>query len=928
MIKILHLKKSFGKHQVIDDLNIEFPDQGLVCLVGPSGCGKTTLLNIISCIDRSYSGEVLLNGVDLAKFSNQEAIDFRIHHLGYVFQNFNLIPLETGERNVSLVLDSSTNISKSFRNRKIRRLFKILKVMRLRKQKVINMSGGEKQRIAILRAIVNNPKVILCDEPTGALDEKNSLEIMQIIQQISVNSLVLVVTHDRALAEKYANKIVEMKDGKIVSQKMIQQKKVELAPIENSGKQIKHAKIPFDYKARYSIGKMKSKKVRTLISNIMLSLSLTGIGASFLLTNLITNRINKAFSELTNGNQIVMRLKNDSLNTYGDIFSAPESEVKKIANKYKEDIKGIGVNYLVNFEDFFKDQNEVYFVADGKRYLLKGYSARNFNEYKWYEKSFVTFPYSANLSKDDVVLGITYEDMSNLCFDFNIQRSYNALGQYLTKSNCQLNLMVANYDWVYDDEQIFNIVGIIQTTHPMLFHSDNLWNQYVFEEHMRIPSIEGGEQYAVWEMTKNYYIETYTDVTELEDKLFFDEDLHDFIFQKTNYDFNSILCNSTVNCRENRLYVYYSDINAIRTSDVKYLTEFYPDFNKYFFTSEFGYSSYASNLLNGFSKNFFVSLDSEKISDAIDADTTLGSKEDVSIDLPFGISGGSYLQSMDGSIKFSTKYQDLKEGRPPNNNAEIVISSGLASKLSNENVVGKGLQIASIKSETINFNNQLEKIYGRTSAVIVGIVDEKQEYLYHNNLWTISFFRDALEINPFTLIPTGVVFELDENMNCDQLISNIQKMFPTYTFSSPQSEILDSVGNVLDYAQVILLSFSIISLIISFLFLGTMVLLSINESKEEIKMFGYLGISNGQIRGLFRNQTLIRCLIAFLISCVELVLIENILTLALNKTLHVTNFTFSITLWPILVVFACSTIVPLLITQAILLVLSKRKSVE
>ena len=176
---------------------------------------------------------------------------------------------------------------------------------------------------------------------------------------------------------------------------------------------------------------------------------------------------------------------------------------------------------------------------------------------------------------------------------------------------------------------------------------------------------------------------------------------------------------------------------------MKYLTEFYPDLNRYYFTSEFGYSSYASNLLNGFSKNFFVSLDSEKISDAIDADTTLGSKEDVSIDLPFGISGGSYLQSMDGSIKFSTNYQDLKEGRPPNNNAEIVISSGLASKLSNENVVGQRLQIASIKSETINFNNQLEKTYGRTSAVIVGIVDEKQEYLYHNNLWTISFFRDA-----------------------------------------------------------------------------------------------------------------------------------------------------------------------------------------
>lgn len=928
MIKISNLNKSFGKHQVINDLNVDFPDYGLVSIVGPSGCGKTTLLNVIACIDTNVEGEILFEGVNVRSMTEQEKFDYRLHQVGYVFQNFNLIPLETGERNVSLALESSTSISKSFKKRKIKRLFKIFDIEYLRKQKVINMSGGEKQRIAILRAIVNSPKLILCDEPTGALDEKNSHEIMKILHQISVNSLVLVVSHDEQLVKKYADQIMYMKDGKITSKVINKVEKAELAPIETSGKKLKHAHVPFSFKTRYSVGKMRSKKIRTLISNFMMSLSLTGIGASFLLTSLVSKQINKAFTDLTNGNQIVMRLKNEALNPYGDIFSAPEKEVLKIANKYKEDIKVVGVSYLVNFEDFFKDRNEVFFIADGKRYLLNNYSARNFDEYKWYDKSFPTFPYSVDTDLDDVVLGMTYEEMSNLCYEFKIQRSFNGLGQFIAKATCQLNLIVENDDWEYDDEQIFNIVGIIQTSSPMLYHSNHLWNEYVFEEHMRFPTIEGGEQYAVWEMTKNYYLESNSPIDELQNKLLFDGDYFNYVFQKTNHEFNSVLCRSTENCGENRLYVYYSDINAIRRSDVSYLTEFYPGLSNYYFTSEYGYSSYASNLLNGFSKNFFVSLEKEKLDDAIDADTSLGNQTDVTIDLPFGISGGNYLQSLDGSIKFSTMLGNLVSGRGPNNNSEIVISSGLAKKLSKENVLGQRLYFAAVKNETININNQIEKKYGLGSAVIVGLVNEEQEYLYHSNLWTISFFRDKLEINPFSLIPNGVVFELEEKDNTDKLIKNIQRMFPSYDVSSPQSSILDSVGNVLDYAEVILLVFSIISLVISFLFLGTMVLLSINESKEEIKMFNCLGIGHGQVRSMFRNQTLIRCLIAFLISSIELVVIENVLTVALNKGLHVSKFTFSITLWPLLVVLICATILPILITQVILLVVSKRKKIE
>lgn len=928
MIKISHIKKCFCKKEIIHDLSLDLPDKGLMALIGPSGCGKTTLLNILSGLIPCDEGEIDIDGFDLLKAKEQEKLNYRLHDLGYVFQNFCLIPLETGERNVSLVLDSSTNISRKFRRHKIKRLFSLFNINYLRKQKVNLMSGGEKQRIAILRAVVNNPKIILCDEPTGALDEKNSYEIMEILRQISVNSLVLVVSHDKELMEKFADEIIQMKDGKIVKRTKNKSSKKNHPAIENSGKKVKRAHIPNEYKLRYSLDKIKSKKVRTVISNLMLSLSLTGIGVSFLLSNIVTNRINDAFSSLTNGQQIMMRMKNQPLNAYGDIFSAPEKEVINIKEKYNEDIKGVGVNYLANFEDFFKDRNEVSFVADGKSYLLSGYSARNFNEYKWYEKSIVTYPFSTEIGLDDVVLGISYEDMSNLCYEFKIQRNYTSLGRFVIESNSQLVLRLENGDWEYDDEQVFNIVGVVQSNHPMLYHSDHLWNQYVFEEHMRFPTIEGGEQYAVWEMHKNYFVEAKSDLETLQNKLLFDPDYHNFIFKKADHDFNSVLCKTTENCQENRLYVYYSDVNGIFTNDIDYISDFYHELSSYYFTSEFGYSSYASNLLNGFSKNLFVSLDIEKINDAIDADTSLGNSEEVSINLPDGICGGSYLQSLDGSIKFSTKYKTMIEGREPKNLSEIVISYGLAKKLTSKNVLGKRLQIAAVKSESINAQRQLEKNYSVSSAVIVGITSEEKDYLYHSNLWTISFFRDKLNLNTFNLIPTGVVFELDDNQNTQSYVENISRLFPRYDVTSPQSEIIKSTGNVLDYAKTILLAFSLISLAISLLFLGTMVILQINESKDEIKLFNYLGIGPGQVRSLFRFQTLIRSLIAFLISTLELILIENIVTFVLNNSLHINKFSFQISLFPIVIVLICSLIVPIIITQLILVIVSKRKKVE
>lgn len=373
MIEIEHLSKQYGNRLVLSDINLKLPDKGLIGIVGSSGSGKTTLLNSLAGLDREVQGRVLINGVDITKLKAQEMLDFRLHHIGYVFQNFNLLNLETGENNIRVVLDSSTNVSREFKKRKIRRLFAMFNSEHLRKMKVNKMSGGEKQRVAIMRAIVNKPSVVLCDEPTGALDQQNSKQIMEILQQISVNSLVLVVTHDAELIKKYADKMVEIWDGKITSKHLRKASKISKPAIEGTGQIVKHGRIPFSFKMRYAKNKMKSKKFRTIISNLMFSLSLTGIGCSFLLTSLVNKKMDEAFSDLVNGNQIVMSLKNESANTYSDVYSADEQSIQKIQKKYEDKIKGIGVSYFVNFEEFFQDGNNVYLNSELIVFLFQVY---------------------------------------------------------------------------------------------------------------------------------------------------------------------------------------------------------------------------------------------------------------------------------------------------------------------------------------------------------------------------------------------------------------------------------------------------------------------------------------------------------------------------------------------------------------------------
>lgn len=219
MIEVKHLKKHFGttqKIEVLHDLTVKFPEKGLVVLLGKSGSGKTTFLNIIGGLEKPSSGDILYEG-HLIKQNGLNFDMLRNRSLGYIFQNYHLLPNQSVYDNVALALRILGYKDEKEIEKRVLYTLRAVQMHHFRARIVSQLSGGQQQRVAIARALVKNPKVILADEPTGNLDSKHTYEIMHIIKKISEEKLVIWVSHERELVNHFADRIIEVKDGKILS---------------------------------------------------------------------------------------------------------------------------------------------------------------------------------------------------------------------------------------------------------------------------------------------------------------------------------------------------------------------------------------------------------------------------------------------------------------------------------------------------------------------------------------------------------------------------------------------------------------------------------------------------------------------------------------------------------------------------------------
>ncbi len=357
--------------QALKGIDITFRDSEFVSILGQSGCGKTTLLNIIGGLDQYTSGDLIINGRSTKKYKDSDWDTYRNHTIGFVFQSYNLIPHQSVLSNVELALTLS-GVSKSERRR---RAIEVLEKVGLGDQihkKPNQMSGGQMQRVAIARALVNNPDILLADEPTGALDSATSIQIMELLKEISKDRLIIMVTHNPELAEKYSSRIVRLLDGKVTDDTMPYEPTDGRVTENDKSKKEKRRKgmsMSFLTALSLSANNLMTKKGRTILTAFAGSIGIIGIALILALSSGFQSYIKRVEEDTLSSYPIAIQEEQVDYSSMMSAFmgqhvgDAAEKEDGKIysnniiSEMLNSMMSQVQVNNLADFKKFIEDKN-------------------------------------------------------------------------------------------------------------------------------------------------------------------------------------------------------------------------------------------------------------------------------------------------------------------------------------------------------------------------------------------------------------------------------------------------------------------------------------------------------------------------------------------------------------------------------------------
>lgn len=488
MLKLKKVCKYYqvGKNKklVLDNITLDFKDRELVFILGASGSGKSTLLNIIGGNLRCDSGDIWLDGDCVSNYNEHELDRYRSTIIGNIFQDYNLIDYMNVTENVML------GYTGGMTKKEIATLFKQLGIYDKRYEKVVNLSGGEKQRVAIARALVNNPDIILADEPTGALDSKNGMQVMDILKSLAYNKLVIVVSHDHYLANKYASRIINICDGKC---------SYEIIPGNSSiVKNDRENKSKFWAIIKFAIKSLWLKKIRTLFTIMAISLGVISMALVTNLSSSFTSAINDLEKEavsvfpitISNGDYEITDKEETKANDKLIIKNRNEFvHTNKINNNYLNYLKNIKeINYLVYNYDismplisdtYNKIDNYYLKVVPSNKYIYDNYDILYGKDIK--NKYQVLLKVDENNNVDSELLN-AFNINTDISYKMIVGRKIKViLNDLYYIKNGEYYITNNNYRELYDKSELeLEIVGIVKAKEE----TDNRSYLYVSSELM------------------------------------------------------------------------------------------------------------------------------------------------------------------------------------------------------------------------------------------------------------------------------------------------------------------------------------------------------------------------------------------------------------------------------------------------------------
>lgn len=384
MIELKNVYKEYKSSKgvitkALNNINIKLPSSGLVFVLGKSGSGKSTLLNLIGCMDKVTSGNILINDKDISKLSESKLNDYRNSCFGFIFQEHNLIEKFSVYDNLKLPCALK---KLKYKKDDYDKILNSVSLDNLGYRRVNELSGGQKTRVSIARALIKNPNVILADEPTGNLDSTNSTQIFEILKNISKDRLVIVVTHDTEYAYKYGDRIIEIEDGNITKDNIVNQ-------INEENKEIKIVKsrLSFVDAIKFSSLNLRKKTIRLIVISIIISVTLTLFGYSYLMSDI--DIIKTHSKTMIDNNETKMTL----------VKKIPDenlSDIHPALNINEEEIKYIKENITDNFEETFRlvlnneflgIEKNMDFENPNSEILSNAYYSHSYTESTFIEKS-------------------------------------------------------------------------------------------------------------------------------------------------------------------------------------------------------------------------------------------------------------------------------------------------------------------------------------------------------------------------------------------------------------------------------------------------------------------------------------------------------------------------------------------------------------
>lgn len=894
MIDIINVSKTYNGIKVVDNVNIFLPRYGLVIINGPSGCGKTTLLNILSTL-LEFEGDISFDGKRYQSLAEVEKEAMRNKRIGFVFQDYKLFEFETVKENIMLSINLCSVDKENKKEKRVDDLLKLVGLFDKKNELVSNLSGGEKQRVAIARAMANSPSLLLADEPTGNLDEKNSKNIMELLRKISSSSLVVMVSHDVELTNKYADRIIKMKDGKILSDRYQNKNKhKEYLPILKLNYDDKKRKLPFKFFFSHTLNSIKRRRWRTMFITFSTSLGLIGVGLATALSEIISSNLYRSYSSIIESDKVVIANKNQVINR-DIVTSASLSEVLEFT-KTNPNIKNIGVYYW-NVGDIFKDDNYICLDLGGNKKPVGNYTCHHVNQFALLEtnKNEVYPKNSGLLADNEVILSMPMLVINEFCYQLQITRTIESFSNYLSHHEVVIKLNFSNNDWGYSAEIPLILKGFILSNKSLMYHTNTRWNEYIFEECCQLPSTNyiNVNTSHPWDLKKSYYMELSNKRDEFLIQNRFSIDSGDYDFELIDKKYCPLLYEDVSSYLSNRLMVIHrSNKDDIPSYFGNYFRQSSKYIHEFIYGSNNGYSIYEQSLMMGFSKSTFLSNKEEYILDIVDEMSYIKYEDSINTNIPSQIIEGHFSKSGTNGLTFESHYR-LITGREPANFQEILVSEAILRRLNITDPINKFIYLSFPTKEDLLSNGYLSRKFETVALKIVGITDSGKLSISHDESWTVLFFQTMLGVSTFDLRINNIAIRVSEGKE-DVVINKISRAFPHFSISAPLKEIKSSVDQICGYIETILLVVSVTSVIIAALILFICNYLHYVEVKKDIGLVRCLGAKEKESRKFIYSHSIIMTGLSFIFSSIELLVVSVVLSKVMADTLYIeSKFVFN-----------------------------------